>query len=132
MNSGEDNITPIDNMDPEDSEGEHLNALTDTSNNSEDEDFVYPSPTPGVESVISPGSRQVHASPPQLESLYAAASSGDLPLLKTLFRKALENSEIEPFSLSNDASPRTGLTALHAASSRGYYDMTVWRESYLL
>ena len=72
--------------------------------------------------------RHTHPSPAQLESLYAAASSGDLPLLKRLFKNALENAEVEPFNLANDASSRTGFTALHAAASRGYYDIAVWRK----
>ncbi|KAF8897415.1 hypothetical protein BD779DRAFT_1432389, partial [Infundibulicybe gibba] len=65
-------------------------------------------------------------SPAQLESLYAAASSGDLSLLKRLFRNALEASDAQPFALANDASSRTGLTALHAAASRGYLDIVTW------
>jgi ankyrin repeat protein len=38
----------------------------------------------------------------------------------------LEAGNVEPFSLSNDASPRTGFTALHAAASRGYLDIVIW------
>lgn len=72
--------------------------------------------------------RQIHPSPAQLESLYAVASSGDLPLLKRLFKSVLESAEVEPFNLANDASSRTGFTALHVAASRGYYDMAVWRK----
>lgn len=102
----------------------------DNAEESEDEEFVYPSNTEGQSEVAQPSSaRQVHPSPAQLESLYAAALSGDLPLLQRLFRTALQNGEIEPFSLANDASTRTGFTALHAAASRGYYDMTVWCRS---
>lgn len=65
-------------------------------------------------------------SPAQLESLCAAASSGDLPLLKRLFRNALETGDVEPFGLANDASSRTGFTALHVAASRGYLEMVIW------
>lgn len=102
-------------------------ATQDNVEDSEDEEFVYPSNAEGQgQASQTPPARQVHPSPAQLESLYAAALSGDLPLLQRLFRTALQNGEIEPFSLSNDASTRTGLTALHAAASRGYYDMTVW------
>jgi Ankyrin repeats (many copies) len=64
----------------------------------------------------------------QLESLCAAASSGDLPLLKRLFRNALETGDVEPFGLANDASSRTGFTALHVAASRGYLEMVKWRK----
>ncbi|KAJ7507672.1 ankyrin repeat-containing domain protein [Mycena galericulata] len=87
----------------------------------DDEQFVY-QPTQD-----SPPAPQPPApSPAQLESLYAAASSGDLPLLKRLFRNALQAGNVEPFSLSNDASARTGFTALHAAASRGYLDIVIW------
>jgi hypothetical protein len=65
-------------------------------------------------------------SPAQLESLCAAASSGDLPHLKTIFRNALESGDVEPFGLANDASSRTGFTALHVAASRGYMDIVKW------
>lgn len=61
-------------------------------------------------------------SPAQLEALQAAASSGDLRLLQNLFRSALEG-DVEPFALANDASSRTGLTALHVAASRGYLEI---------
>lgn len=67
-------------------------------------------------------------SPAQLESLYAAASSGDLPLLKRLFRNALERNDVEQFNLANDASTRTGFTALHVAASRGYLEIVQWRK----
>lgn len=70
---------------------------------------------------------KAHPSPAQLESLQAAASTGDLNLLQRLFRTALRTGEVEPFALANDASPRTGLTALHAASSRGYLNIVKWR-----
>ncbi len=66
-------------------------------------------------------------SPAQLESLYAAASSGDLPLLKRLFRNALERNDVEQFNLANDASTRTGFTALHVAASRGFLEIVQWR-----
>ena len=65
----------------------------------------------------------------QLEALYAAASSNDLPLLQRLFRNACQNEDVEEFALANDAAVRTGLTALHAAASRGYLEIIQWRES---
>lgn len=71
---------------------------------------------------------QTRASPAQLEALYAAASSGDLSLLQKTIRNASQTGNVEPFSLVNDASSRTGLTALHAASSRGYIDIVKWRK----
>lgn len=69
---------------------------------------------------------QPHASPAQLEALYAAASSGDLPLLQRIINNALQIGNVESFSLVNGASSRTGLTALHAAASRGYIDIVKW------
>lgn len=95
----------------------------------EDEEFVYPGETSADSSapqIVIP--RQLHPSPAQLESLYAAASSGDLTLLKRLFKSALETGDVQPFSLANDASSRTGFTALHAAASRGYLHIVKWRE----
>lgn len=70
-----------------------------------------------------------HPSATQLEAIQTAASSGDLVLLRQLFRSALHTGEIEPFALANDASPRTGLTALHAAASRGRLEIVKWRTS---
>lgn len=111
-------------------QAEHKNLRHADSEDEEDQ-FVYPGlenpqQPPETEARL-PTSRQVHASPAQLESLYAAASSGDLPLLKKLFKTALDNGDVEPFSLANDASSRTGFTALHAAASRGYFEITTWR-----
>lgn len=84
-----------------------------------------PSPSP------SPPT-QIHASPAQLEALYAAASSGDLLLLQGIIRNASQTGNVEPFSLVNDASSRTGLTALHASASRGYLDIVKWRKIILI
>ncbi|KAF9483941.1 hypothetical protein BDN70DRAFT_212047 [Pholiota conissans] len=105
----------------------HTEEEEEEEEEEEDEEFIYPASNLQTDNGAHLSTlRQVHPSPAQLESLYAAASSNDLPLLKRLFRSALENGEIEPFSLANDASTRTGFTALHAAASRGFYDMTVW------
>lgn len=87
-----------------------------------------PTPTPSP----SPSPPQTHASPAQLEALYAAASSGDLPLLQGIVRNASQTSNVEPFSLVNDASSRTGLTALHASASRGYLDIVQWCKANLI
>lgn len=95
--------------------------------NDSDEEFVYRSEVSNLQhSTHISSSRQVHPSPAQLESLYAAASSGDLHLLQRLFKNALENGNVEPFSLANEASSRTGFTALHAAASKGHYNTVVW------
>lgn len=72
-----------------------------------------------------------HPSPAQLEALSAAASQGDLVLLKKLFATALQGGNLEAFALANDASSRTGFTALHAAASRGFHDIVKWRESWI-
>jgi hypothetical protein len=69
---------------------------------------------------------QRHASPAQLEALYAAAASGDLSLSQRIINNALQTGNVESFSLVNGASSRTGLTALHAAASRGYIDIVKW------
>ncbi|KIJ20142.1 hypothetical protein PAXINDRAFT_160774 [Paxillus involutus ATCC 200175] len=81
-----------------------------------------------ISSPVSPVAVQTqpHPSPAQFEALSAAASSGDLPLLKRLFATALQGGDLESFALANDASSRTGLTALHAAASRGYLDIVQW------
>ncbi|TFK43397.1 hypothetical protein BDQ12DRAFT_695591 [Crucibulum laeve] len=97
----------------------------------EEDEFVYPGasttePAVDTPTVVQNPPQQAHPSPAQLESLYAAASAGDLPLLKRLFKNALDTSDVQPFSLTNDASSRTGFTALHAASSRGYLDIVIW------
>ncbi|KAG2013500.1 ankyrin repeat domain-containing protein 50 [Coprinopsis cinerea AmutBmut pab1-1] len=94
----------------------------------DDEDvFVYPGNTTSEpEEVPAPRPQTSHPSPAQLESLCAAASSGDLPQLKRLFKTATETNNIQPFSLANDASTRTGFTVLHSAASRGHLDIVVW------
>ncbi|KAI0750930.1 hypothetical protein C8Q80DRAFT_1217832 [Daedaleopsis nitida] len=74
----------------------------------------------------SPVPSKHHPSPAQLEALHAAATSGDLRRVQTEFRKAVRADDVEPFELANDASPRTGLTALHAAASRGWLDIIKW------
>ncbi|KAK0230505.1 hypothetical protein IW262DRAFT_1444924 [Armillaria fumosa] len=100
----------------------------ESDNDSEDEEFLYP----GADAPNTTTGDNGHVptppapSPAQLEALYAAALSGDLPLLKKLFATALESSNIGSFSLANVASSRTGFTTLHAAASRGYLDVVTW------
>ena len=105
------------------------------ADNDSDDEFVYP----GTEETPSTASReeqpeevvqpppQPRPSPAQLESLCAAASSGDLYLLKKLFRNAMDAGDVEAFSLANDASTRTGYTALHAAANKGHLNVIKWR-----
>ncbi|KAF5393644.1 hypothetical protein D9757_000137 [Collybiopsis confluens] len=101
----------------------------------EDEEFIYPNtshspvtngfpPSKSTSSTALP--TQSHPSPAQLEASYAAAASGDLALLKKIFRTASHSGDIEAFSLANDASTRTGLTALHTTASKGYLDIVKW------
>jgi hypothetical protein len=73
-----------------------------------------------------PASTTSSPSPAQLEALFAASSAGDLEQLKSVFHNAQYSSSAEAFALANDASTRTGLTALHAAASRGFLDIVIW------
>ncbi|KAL4075965.1 hypothetical protein J3A83DRAFT_4089165, partial [Scleroderma citrinum] len=94
-----------------------------------DEEFVYPAVSanaPSSEEPPSPDLHQSHPSPAQLEALCAAASSGDLTLLKKLFSTAVQSGDLEPFALANDASSRTGFTPLHSAANRGYFEVVQW------
>lgn len=117
--------------------GSHpLAQVTSTLETEYGQDIEIPVPDPKelvhqVASSVSPPAvqSQPHPSPAQLEALSAAASSGDLSLLKKLFQTALQAGDLEAFALANDASSRTGFTALHAAASRGYLDIVKWRES---
>lgn len=139
----------------QDSDNEEGGFVYPSAADDSDEDFVYPAtsenatvndqslPTPPPEQATSvpestthppsplgpplyPIQNQSHPSPAQLEALCAAASSGDLVLLKKLFSTALQTNELEPFALANDASSRTGFTALHSAASRGFLDIVRW------
>jgi len=105
----------------------------------EDEPFVYPGATeepPPVEETQIPAETPVappslvQRDPSQLEEIYAAAVSGDLPSLQELFQSAVASGtgNTEAFVLANDASPRTGLTPLHGAASRGHLEVVQWRE----
>ncbi|KAI0960004.1 hypothetical protein AcW1_004656 [Taiwanofungus camphoratus] len=102
----------------------------------EEAEFVYPG-TPDHPPIaeMKPQSLSVAASPiptknppspADLEALHAAAVSGELKRVQNVFRNVIQSGDIESFALANDASPRTGLTALHAASSRGYLNIVKW------
>ncbi|KIL68106.1 hypothetical protein M378DRAFT_121217 [Amanita muscaria Koide BX008] len=96
----------------------------DNADDEEEEEFIYPSVRiPGTEVPLLKSQSQPSAA--QLESLFAAASSGDLHMLKKLFKNA-RDSGVEPFSFANHATSRTGSTALHTAASRGYIDIVTW------
>lgn len=121
------------------------------NDDSDDEEFVYPGASPSpTESPSPPSHSEVvtsplssapsglpspslsvppakkHPSPEQLEELHTASASGDLKRVQSVFKRAVEVGEVESFALANDASPRTGLTALHAAASRGYLSIVKW------
>lgn len=61
----------------------------------------------------------------QLDTIYNAATAGSLLELQSLFA----DTRVAAFALANDAAPRTGLTALHAAASRGKLAVVRWRKS---
>lgn len=102
---------------------EHILVSPDSSRNSS----FGGSPAPALSNSLLRTQKR-KPSPAQLESLHAAATSGDLKLLKNLFKNAAKNEDVEEFALANDASTRTGLTALHAAASRGHLEVVQWRE----
>ncbi|EMD40637.1 hypothetical protein CERSUDRAFT_43468 [Gelatoporia subvermispora B] len=119
---------------------------------SDEEEFTYPgasedsppAPTPpeaNVQVVAAPGPQTPPSDyvpsapvrpakpsplPAHLEALNAAAATGDLKCVQDAFRKAVENDNVDPFSLANDASPRSGLTALHTAARRGHINIVKW------
>lgn len=70
---------------------------------------------------------QLGPSTAQLESVAKAATAGDLEELQNLFRTIMEETGCEAFVLANDHAPRTGLTVLHHAASRGYLPIVQWR-----
>ncbi|TFL05679.1 hypothetical protein BDV98DRAFT_229793 [Pterulicium gracile] len=102
----------------------------EAAHESDDEDqFVYPGAEDKdtvneLQPVVSSEAPQVqqppaspHPSPAQLESLYAAASSGDLPQLKRLFNSALD---IGDCGAIPDLEDKEGETCLHKASLNGH------------
>ncbi|CAE6486675.1 unnamed protein product [Rhizoctonia solani] len=58
----------------------------------------------------------------QLDAIYNAAAAGSLLEMQSLFA----DTRVAAFALANDAAPRTGLTALHAAASRGKLAVVRW------
>lgn len=114
------------------------------SEEEDNDEFTYPDASSVVELVLSESEPDVSSthvnnpkpvpqgpSPSQLEALYATATAGDLSMLQQLFQSAQINSHTEAFALANDASSRTGLTALHAAASRGHLETVEWRLCFL-
>jgi hypothetical protein len=99
----------------------------------DEEDFLYPGASDNSAAVEQlPERTAAQPSPAQLEALYSSAASGNLPLLQQLFRKFMSEYQIEAFVLANDAGPRTGLTALHGAASRGHLSVVRWRARTLI
>ena len=124
-----------------DSHPQSRDSAHEEQEDSDDEPFVYPgSPEPHTGDVPHPVAsaeeppvipaqgpvRRPVASPEQLEEIYSAAATGDLFLLQTLFQSALASGDLEAFALANSATSRTGLTPLHAASSRGHVEIVQW------
>ena len=93
-------------------------------------EISLPVETSPVHDHITPPKAQ--PSPVQLEAIHSAAASGDLRGLQGRFKDIRKAGDFEPFALANDASPRTGLTALHAASSRGHLHIVKWRTPFSL
>lgn len=86
-----------------------------------------PPPEPEPQSQLeTPLPAAVPVSPAQLEAMYAASLDGNISLLKSLVGEATSSGELEAFALVNDASPRTGLTVVHAAASRGHVKTLKW------
>ena len=75
-------------------------------------------------SIARPATR--HPSPVELDVLINAAQAGDLSQLRNIFKSTLQSGDVERFALANDASPRSGLTALHIAASRGHLEVARW------
>lgn len=74
----------------------------------------------------APSQRVMQITPAQLEALYAAGLDGNMAILRELVDGAVAR-DLEPFTFVNSASPRTGLTVVHAAASRGRLSALRWR-----
>ncbi|KAG8704314.1 hypothetical protein FRC08_002295 [Ceratobasidium sp. 394] len=126
-------------------------AVQAPEDDDDEEEFIYPgSPEPPepaeapIEHISDPLSARQEAPPlaqlaipsvpesqpqspqptsSQLDAIYNAAAAGSLLELQNLFAS---DTRIPAFALANDAAPRTGLTALHAASSRGRLAVVRW------
>lgn len=64
----------------------------------------------------------------QLEAIASASTTGNLEQLQHLFHQIIQETGCQSFVLANDAAPRTGLTALHHAASRGHLSIVEWRK----
>lgn len=106
-----------------------------TSEEGEDEeDFRY-TVSPIVETALrsdSPPavslSHATQVSTDQLASILAAATLGNISSFQRQFETIIGRTNLTPFTLANEASPRTGFTALHVASSKGHLDIVKWRK----
>lgn len=114
----------------------------------DDEEFVYPgSPEPpepvndplsvrpdapplalAIPSVVESQPQSPQPTSGQLDAIYRAATAGSLLEVQSLFA----DTRIPAFALANDAAPRTGLTALHAAASRGKLAVVRWCEYFAI
>lgn len=85
-----------------------------------------PTPAPAPQHVEAPKPRIVTHE--QLEEIASASTTGNLEALQHLFHAIIQETGCQPFILANDAAPRTGLTALHHAASRGHLAVVEWRK----
>ncbi|KAG8872576.1 hypothetical protein FRB97_007499 [Tulasnella sp. 331] len=93
-----------------------------------------PEPTPEPEPEPEPETPEPQVEPPkarvvtheQLEAIASAATLGDVERLQHLFHDIITETGCQQFVLANDAAPRTGLTALHHAASRGHLAVVEW------
>lgn len=64
----------------------------------------------------------------QLTSILSAAGSGNIWSFQRQFDAIIHRTNMTPFTLANEASPRTGFTVLHVASTKGHLDIVKWRK----
>ncbi|KAF8605304.1 hypothetical protein BDV93DRAFT_490619 [Ceratobasidium sp. AG-I] len=116
--------------------------IVEPAEDDDEEEFVYPgSPEPpepvtdplsvrpddppltlAIPTVVESQPQSPQPTSAQLDAIYRAATAGSLLEIQSLFA----DTRIPAFALANDAAPRTGLTALHAAASRGKLAVVRW------
>ena len=116
--------------------------IVEPAEDDDDEEFVYPgSPEPpepvtdplsvraddppltlAIPTVVESQPQSPQPTSAQLDAIYRAATAGSLLEIQSLFA----DTRVAAFALANDAAPRTGLTALHAAASRGKLAVVRW------
>ncbi|GJJ07266.1 hypothetical protein Clacol_001466 [Clathrus columnatus] len=71
-------------------------------------------------------SQSIQVSAAQLTSILAAAAVSNFSSFQSQFEAIISHTNVTPFTLANEASPRTGLTVLHVASNKGHLDTLKW------